>query len=77
MKQKYRRIEIHTDENNMRTIKIKKLDPWIGIGFIIRSYTDFLSLTSKIEELNRSSNYLFGINEVKITPDKDDFDYTN
>ena len=61
--------------NHIRTIKIKKLDPWIGIGFIIRSYADFLNLTSKIEELSSSSNYLFGIRDLKITPDGDDFDF--
>jgi hypothetical protein len=61
----------------VRTIKIKKVDPWIGIGFLIRSYSDFQSLTKKIEELNKSPHSLFGIQETHIKPKKVDIDWRN
>ena len=59
----------------IRTIKIKKVDPWIGVGFIIRSHKDFQEVTSRIEELNKSPNSLFGIKEMRVKPKNEDIEW--
>jgi hypothetical protein len=54
---------------------MKKLDPCIGVGFIIRNHNDFVELTQSLEFLKESPNSIFGIQDVKIMPKNDDIDW--
>lgn len=56
--------------HDIKTLKIKKIDPWIGIGFVITSYKDYTDFMIKIERYNSSPDAIFGLQDMKVYTDQ-------